>query len=504
MRTKYPHAQGGAASHRSSLFFFCATVFGMTRQIGPSPQELRHALSEAAAWVASYLQHVGDRPVLATVSPGDIAATLPESPPEHGESLEVILKDVDRLILPGITHWNHPAFFAYFGISGSGPGIIGELISAALNVNAMLWRTSPAATELEQRTLRWVAEMLGLPTDWFGEITDTASASSLYALAAAREAAGLDIREHGMAGRDDLPPLAIYTSTQAHSSIDKAAIALGIGRHWTRHVETDAEFRMRPDLLEQAIKSDLAAGVKPLAVVATVGTTSSTSIDPVPALADICERYNVWLHVDAAYGGAAALVPSHRSVLAGCERADSFVTNPHKWLLTPIDCSLLYTRRPDDLKRAFSLVAEYLRTDEQDVVNLMDYGLSLGRRFRALKLWMVIRAYGRAGLAAIIDGHMREARWLAEQIDAAPDWERLAPVPFSTVCFRHLPAGDRNPDEHNASLIDAVNASGQAYLSHTKLNDRYAIRVAIGNQATTHEHVARVWALLQAAVEQAT
>ena len=476
----------------------------MTRQIGPSPQELQHALSEAAAWVASYLQHVGDRPVLATVSPGDIAATLPESPPEHGESLEVILKDVDRLILPGITHWNHPAFFAYFGISGSGPGIIGELISAALNVNAMLWRTSPAATELEQRTLRWVAEMLGLPTDWFGEITDTASASSLYALAAAREAAGLDIREHGMAGRDDLPPLAIYTSTQAHSSIDKAAIALGIGRHWTRHVETDAEFRMRPDLLEQAIKSDLAAGVKPLAVVATVGTTSSTSIDPVPALADICERYNVWLHVDAAYGGAAALVPSHRSVLAGCERADSFVTNPHKWLLTPIDCSLLYTRRPDDLKRAFSLVAEYLRTDEQDVVNLMDYGLSLGRRFRALKLWMVIRAYGRAGLAAIIDGHMREARWLAEQIDAALDWERLAPVPFSTVCFRHLPAGDRNPDEHNTSLIDAVNASGQAYLSHTKLNDRYAIRVAIGNQATTHEHVARVWELLQAAVEQAT
>ena len=476
----------------------------MTRQIGPSPQELQHALSDAAAWVASYLQHVGDRPVLATVSPGDIAATLPESPPEHGESLEVILKDVDRLILPGITHWNHPAFFAYFGISGSGPGIIGELISAALNVNAMLWRTSPSATELEQRTLRWVAEMLGLPTDWFGEITDTASASSLYALAAAREAAGLDIREHGMAGRDDLPPLAIYTSTQAHSSIDKAAIALGIGRHWTRHVETDAEFRMRPDLLEQAIKSDLAAGVKPLAVVATVGTTSSTSIDPVPALADICERYNVWLHVDAAYGGAAALVPSHRSVLAGCERADSFVTNPHKWLLTPIDCSLLYTRRPDDLKRAFSLVAEYLRTDEQDVVNLMDYGLSLGRRFRALKLWMVIRAYGRAGLAAIIGGHMREARWLAEQIDAAPDWERLAPVPFSTVCFRHLPAGDRNPDEHNASLIDAVNASGQAYLSHTKLNDRYAIRVAIGNQATTHEHVARVWELLQAAVEQAT
>ena len=307
----------------------------------------------------------------------------PTLPPQHGESLETILQDIDRLILPGITHWNHPAFFAYFGISGSGPGIVGELISAALNVNAMLWRTSPAATELEQRTLSWVAQMLGLPSRWFGEITDTASASSLYALAAAREAAGLDIRDRGMAGRTDLPPLAVYGSTQTHSSIDKAAIALGIGRQWTRQIETDAEFRLRPDRLEGAIRADLAAGVKPLAVVATVGTTSSTSIDPVPAIADICERYGVWLHVDAAYGGAAAVVPSHRSVLAGCERADSFVTNPHKWLLTPIDCSLLYTRRPDDLKRAFSLVAEYLRTDESEVINLMDYGLSLGRRFRA-------------------------------------------------------------------------------------------------------------------------
>ena len=317
---------------------------------GPSPAELRHALHQAADWVAAYLETVEDRPVLAQVSPGQIAATLPDSAPQHGESLETILQDIDRLILPGITHWNHPAFFAYFGISGSGPGIVGELISAALNVNAMLWRTSPAATELEQRTLSWVAQMLGLPSRWFGEITDTASASSLYALAAAREAAGLDIRDRGMAGRTDLPPLAVYGSTQTHSSIDKAAIALGIGRQWTRQIETDAEFRLRPDRLEGAIRADLAAGVKPLAVVATVGTTSSTSIDPVPAIADICERYGVWLHVDAAYGGAAAVVPSHRSVLAGCERADSFVTNPHKWLLTPIDCSLLYTRRPDDFK----------------------------------------------------------------------------------------------------------------------------------------------------------
>lgn len=474
----------------------------MTNVIGPTPQELRRAVHEAADWVAAYLEHVGDYPVLSQVRPGEIAALLPQSPPVHSESLETILKDVDQLLLPGITHWNHPSFFAYFGISGSGPGIVGELLASALNVNAMLWRTSPAATELEQRTLAWVAEMLGLPTSWFGEITDTASASTLYALAAAREAAGVDIREQGMAGRADLPPLAIYTSTQAHSSIDKAAIALGIGRRWTRHIETDAIFRLRADVLEQAITDDLAAGVKPIAVVATVGTTSSTSIDPVDTIADVCARHGLWLHVDAAYGGAAALVPSHRSVLAGCERADSFVTNPHKWLLTPIDCSLLYTRRPDDLKRAFSLVAEYLRTDESDVINLMDYGLSLGRRFRALKLWMVIRAYGRDGLARIIAGHIKEAQWLAEQIDAEPGWERLAPVPFSTVCFRHVPTKAVDLEIHNAAIIDQVNASGSAFLSHTKLNGHYAIRVAIGNQATTHEHVARLWDLLRRTAAQ--
>ena len=466
---------------------------------GPTPHELRRAFHEAAEWVGSYLEHVDDLPVLSRVAPGEIAATLPQSAPQHGQPLEEILKDVDRLILPGITHWNHPAFFAYFGISGSGPGIVGELIAAALNVNAMLWRTSPAATELEQRTLHWVAEMLGLPTAWFGEITDTASASTLYALAAAREAAGLDIRNQGMAGRTDLPPLAIYCSTQTHSSIDKAAIALGIGRQWTRHIETDAEFRLRPDLLERAITNDLTTGVKPIAVVATVGTTSSTSVDPVPAIAEICQRYGLWLHVDAAYGGAAALLPTHRQILSGCEHADSLVVNPHKWLLTPIDCSLLYTRRPDDLKQAFSLVADYLRTSETEVINLMDYGLSLGRRFRALKLWMVIRAYGREGLSRIIEGHINEAQWLAQQIDAAPGWERLAPVPFSTVCFRHVPPDVSNLETHNASIIDRVNTSGQAFLASTTLNGQYVIRVAIGNFATTHEHVARVWELLQRA-----
>jgi aromatic-L-amino-acid decarboxylase len=258
---------------------------------------------------------------------------------------------------------------------------------------------------------------------------------------------------------------------------------------------------MRPDVLEQTIETDLAAGVKPIAVVATVGTTSSTSIDPVETIADVCERHGLWLHVDAAYGGAAALLPSHRHVLKGCDRADSFVTNPHKWLLTPIDCSLLYTRRPDDLKRAFSLVAEYLRTSESEVINLMDYGLSLGRRFRALKLWMVIRAYGQEGLAQIIDNHIKAAQWLATQIDHEPDWERLAPVPFSTVCFRHAPAGVADLEAHNAQILDAVNASGNAFLSHTKLNGEYALRVAIGNQATTQEHVVQVWRQLRQIAE---
>lgn len=469
----------------------------MTRKVGPTPLELRRALHEAADWVATYLETVETRPVLAQVAPGEIAAVLPRSAPQQGETLEKILHDVDRLIMPGITHWNHPAFFAYFGISGSGPGIIGELLAATLNVNAMLWRTSPAATELEQRVLAWVAEMLGLPREWFAEITDTASASTLYALAAAREAAEVDVREQGMAGRADLPPLAIYTSTQAHSSVDKAAIALGIGRRWTRHIETDAEFRLRSDVLERTIQEDLTAGIKPIAVVATVGTTSSTSIDPIDEIATLCERYGIWLHVDAAYGGAAAILPSHRHVLQGCERADSLVTNPHKWLLTPIDCSLLYTRRPDDLKRAFSLVAEYLQTNESDVVNLMDYGLSLGRRFRALKLWMVIRAYGQEGLARILEGHIASAQWLATQIDKTSQWERLAPVPFSTVCFRHAPKGIADLETHNTRILDAINASGAAFLSHTKLNDNYALRVAIGNQATTQTHVERLWDQLQ-------
>jgi aromatic-L-amino-acid decarboxylase len=466
---------------------------------GPSDEELRGALHEAAEWVSGYLQQVRDLPVLAQVQPGELAAALPEHAPRTGESLETILADVDRLILPGITHWNHPSFFAYFGITGSGPGIVGELIAAALDVNAMLWRTSPAATELEQVTLRWTAELIGLPSAWFGEITDTASTSTFYALAAAREAAGLDIREQGMAGRDDLPPLRVYTSAEAHSSVEKACIALGIGRRGLRAIDVDQSLRMRPDLLERAIDEDVAAGIRPLAVVPTVGTTSTTSVDPVPEIVDIARGHGLWVHVDAAYGGAAGLLDSHRPLLAGCELADSLVVNPHKWLLVPIDCSLLYTSRPEVLREAFSVVPFYLTTSETGVVNLMDYGLALGRRFRALKLWMVLRAYGADGLAEIVGGHIELARWLAEQVDHTPGWERLAPVPFSTVCFRRHPEGIADEEELeqvNAALVERVNRSGVAFVSHTRVHGSFALRMAIGNAATTHADVERAWAVL--------
>ena len=472
----------------------------------PTSGELRAALEQAAEWCAAYLDRVGDLPVLARVEPGEIAAALPEHPPDAGESLSDILADVDRVLIPGITHWNHPGFMAYFAISGSPPGILGETVAAALNVNAMLWRTSPAATELEQRVLRWVAELIGLPPDWFGEITDTASASTMYALAAAREAAGLDIRTRGMAGRTDLPRLRVYTSDQAHSSVEKACIALGLGQEGLCKIATDAEFRMRADLFEEAVAADVAAGVRPLAAVATVGTTSTTSVDPVAAVADVCARHGMWLHVDAAYGGSAAVVPEMRHVLDGCDRADSLVVNPHKWLFTPVDCSLLYTARPDDLRAAFSLTPAYLTTPEDGgVVNLMDYGLSLGRRFRALKLWMVIRAYGADGLASLISGHIELARRLAAAIEAEPGWELLAPVPFSTVCFRCHPPGVDDEGELrrlNSAIIDRVNADGRAFISHTDLGGRYAVRVAIGNLATTAEHVDTVWELVREAAAQ--
>ena len=461
---------------------------------------------ETLDWIANYLEHPERHPVLASTRPGEIIASLPTSPPERAESLDDILADFKSKILPGITHWNHPGFFGYFATSSSVPAILAEMLVSTLDVKAMLWKTSPAATELEQVVTDWLRQMLGLSDGWFGITTDTASISSMLALAAAREALpDLHIRERGLAGRSDLPRLRVYCSAHAHSSIDKGALALGIGLDNVVKIEDDENYRMRPDALEAAIAADKAAGFLPMACVATVGTTSMTSIDPVPAIAEICHRENAWLHVDAAYGGVLAIAPEFRYILDGVESADSLVVNPHKWLFTPSECSALYLKRPDILKRAFSLVPEYLVTREQDeVVNYMDYGVQLGRRFRALKLWMTIRAFGVEGLADRLREHCALAQEFASWVESNPDWELMAPVPFSLVCFRYAPQrmSEQERDRANDEIMHAVNAGGDVFLSHTKLRGRLTLRLAIGNLRTEKRHVELAWSRLLSAAQR--
>jgi aromatic-L-amino-acid/L-tryptophan decarboxylase len=455
-----------------------------------TPDEFRRYGHEAVDWIADYLAHVDRYPVLSRVNPGDLIDALPAAGPEHGESMDLIFADFHRLILPAITHWNHPGFMAYFAISSSPPGILADLLSAGLNVQGMLWKTSPAVTELEQVVLRWLRQWTGLPEDWFGIIYDTASISTMHAIAAAREAADPESRTRGTA-----PGLVVYTSEQSHSSIEKGAIAVGIGQQNVRKVPVDSEFRMRPDALRDLIAGDRARGLRPFFVTATVGTTSTTSVDPVPAIADIAEENKLWLHIDAAYAGSAAVAPEFRWAFAGCERAQSFVTNPHKWLLTPVDCSVLYTSRPDILRRAFSLIPAILETTENSrAVNMMDYGVPLGRRFRSLKLWFVMRSYGREGLADSIRQHVRLAQEFACKVDADPRFERTAPTPFSVVCFRY-----KGSDDDNRRIQEKVNASGDIFMSGTVLNGQFTLRVAIGNQKTTEWHVNRAWELIDEA-----
>ena len=481
--------------------------------------EFRRSGYQIVDWIANYLNDREQYPVFGSSRPGDVRALLPPAAPIFPESMDSILADFEKIIVPGITHWNHPAFFAYFAITGSAPGILGEFLTAALNVNAMMWRTSPAATELEESTLDWLRQMLGLPPIFRGVIVDTASMATLIAIAAARENLNLDIRRLGIAGRNDVPRLRLYASTEAHSSVEKAAITLGIGQSGVRKIPTDAEFCMSPQALATAITDDLRAGWKPFCVVATVGTTSTTSVDPVPALARICKEHGLWLHVDGAYGGMAAIVPELRFVLDGCENADSLVVNPHKWLFTPLDCSAFYVREPSALQRAFSLVPEYLTSNEADnVTNYMDWGIQLGRRFRALKLWMVIRYFGHDGLAARIREHVRLARELSQQIDADPDAERLAPTRLSTVCFRIRPADlinslresgpdrireiEKYLDKLNEAVVEAVNATGKTLVSHTRVDDRYTIRLAIGHIQTQDVHVSRTWELIRTTAQR--
>jgi aromatic-L-amino-acid decarboxylase len=457
------------------------------------PEDFRREAHRLVDWIAEYMSSVELYPVLSRVHPGDIAAALPGEAPERGESFDQIMADFQRILLPGITHWNHPGFFAYFSITGSAPGVLADLLSSALNVQAMLWRTSPAATELEEVTLAWLRKLIGLPDDFEGVIYDTASISSLHALAAAREAAVPDVRALGLAQRPDVPRLRVYCSEHAHSSIDKAVILIGMGHEGLRRIDSDEEFRMRPEALEAAIVEDEANGWLPVAVVATVGTTSTTSVDPVRDIAAVCRRYHLWLHVDAAYAGVAAMVPGYEWILEGAGGADSLVVNPHKWLFTPFDLSAFYCRRMDVVRKAFALTPDYLKTvEDAPVRNLMDTGIQLGRRFRALKLWMVLRHFGADGIRQRLAEHMRLARLFADWIDASTDFVRVAPVPFSVVCFR----ADAD-DALNERLLEAVNAGGEVFLSHTRLQDRFTLRLAIGNLHTTEAHVARAWAILQ-------
>lgn len=418
----------------------------------------------ALEWVARYLERVGEYPVLAQVEPGELRAKLPAAPPEEGEPFAAVLRDLDDVLLPAMTHWQSPRFFAYFANTASEPAILAELLVAATNQNGILWRTSPALAELELHVSDWTAQLLGLPGSWHGHIEDSASTSTFAAVIAARQATG---------GR------VVVCSEHAHSSVEKAARMLGLE---VRKVPVDAEFRLRPDTLDL---SDAAV------CVATVGTTSTTSVDPVPAVAEACREAGVWLHVDAAYAGTAMVCPELRWAFAGVEQADSLVVNPHKWMLTAMDCSLLWTSRPVDFRAAFSLVPDYLRTPDA-VDSLGDYGPALGRRFRALKLWAVLRCYGRSGLQAMIREHVRLAELFEGWVRDEPGWELCAQRPFSVVCFRR-----EGPDEANERLLAAVNATGEIFISHTKLGGRYVLRLAIGNARTTEADVQLAWDVLR-------
>jgi aromatic-L-amino-acid decarboxylase len=458
-----------------------------------------HALVE---WIAEYLSNSESYPVLPRVAPGEVRDALPDAAPETGEPFDRIFRDFERVLVPALTHWNHPGFFAYFPATTSASGVLAEFLSAALNQNAMLWRTSPAATELEEVSLAWLRRLLGLPDAFEGVIYDTASISSLHALAAARQAAVPNVREQGLAARSDIGPLRIYCSEQAHSSIDKAVLTLGFGHSSLRKIPVDAAFSMRADVLRASIDDDRRAGVTPVAVIATIGTTSTTGIDPVAAIADICRDYRVWLHVDAAYAGVTAMLPECAPYFSGWDRADSIVVNPHKWLFTPFDLSAFYCRRMNAVRDAFSLVPDYLKTAEgtAGVRNLMDTGIQLGRRFRSLKLWMILRHFGAERLREILREHIRLAQQFAARVDAHPDFERLAPVPFATVCFRAKPRAlslnDPDLDRFNERVLDAINASGEVFLSHTRLNGAFAMRIAVGHLRTTTAHTGRAWELL--------
>jgi len=453
-----------------------------------SPEEFRKAGHQVVDWLADYLADPTQYPVLSRNQPGQFIDALPPSGPEAGEAWDQIFQDFERHVVPAVTHWNHSGFMAYFANTASPPGILGEMLAAGLNTNGILWKSSPAVTELEQVALSWLRQWMGLTDEWFGVIHDTASTGVMHALAAARQAVAPEIRSTGQSA-----PLTVYCSEQAHSSVEKGALAIGVGQPNVRKIAVDSAFRMRADLLEQAIEEDLGAGKKPFCIVPTVGTTATASIDPVRECAKLAQRYCLWLHVDAAYAGSAAVAPDYHWLLDGAEQADSLITNPHKWLVTPVDLSVLYTRRPEVLRAAFSLIPEYLRTAENPrALNYMEYGIPLGRRFRALKLWFILRTYGRQKLTEMIREQISWAAELSKQVEADPNFELAAPQMLSVVCLRY-----KGTDEENRAILDRVNATGEIFLSHASLHGRYVIRVAIGNLGTTRATVQRAWELIQ-------
>jgi aromatic-L-amino-acid/L-tryptophan decarboxylase len=456
-----------------------------------SPEEFRASAHEVVDWMADYLRDLREYPVLPDVKPGDLIDQLPSHGPEQGEPMAAILDDFKKLIVPGVTHWNHPRFFGYFSITASGPGILGEMLASVMNVQHMLWKAGPSATELEQVTLGWLRQWLGLPDDFFGIIHDTASTASMHAILAARELAAPEARLTG-----EHSPLILYESEHAHSSIDKGALVVGIGRDNLRHVAADRDFRMSPEALSAAIEQDIAAGKKPFCVVATLGTTSVTSADPLTAILRIARQHNLWVHVDAAYAGPAALLEENRAMFAGMEQADSIVLNPHKWLFTPVDLSILYTRRPEIMRRALALeqTPAYLQVAQHDrALNFSEYSLNLGRRFRSLKLWFVLRYFGREGIVQVLREHIRLARLLADWIREDDRFELSAPSPFSLVCFRYI-----GSDDANRALYERINASGKAFVSSTVLHRQFVLRLAIGNMATTEQDVRETWDLIRA------
>ncbi len=472
--------------------------------LGDMPvEEFRKTGYEMVDWICDYISDIDSYPVMSSAKPGDIKGAIPENPPEAGESFKEIFEDFKNIIIPGTTHWNHPDFHAYFSCTGSGPAILGELLASSLNINAMLWKSSPAATELEEVVVNWMKQLLNLPDNFFGLITDGGSGSNFIALVAARESInGINIRQVGFTSAENGDKLIVYCSGQTHSSIDKAAVATGIGLKNVRKIETDKNFAMIPGSLEKAVMEDKEKGNLPFAVVSTVGTTSSSAYDPFAEIDDICKKHSLWHHVDASYAGIASIMPEYRDIFKGLENVDSFVTNPHKWLFTTVDASLLFFKDRNKIKNSLSLEAEYLKTKESsETVNFMDYSLQLARGFRALKIWFVLRYFGKAGIINRLREHVRIAGLLKSYIEEDPDFELMAPVPFSLVCFRYNPAGsdfdDNGLEELNTDLMNSLNSTGRIFLSHTKLNDRFTIRFAIGNIKTTEQHINNAWKLIQ-------